>query len=804
MLKFLRGILARLRDDPLETDLTPYRSLLAGIRAVDLSGRTDAELKASASGLKDRPDHEPPENLLIETFSLVNEAVRRTLGLRAFDCQIIAGIVMARGKLAEMATGEGKTLAAVFPACLNALSSRGVHILTFNDYLSRRDAEWMGPVYRFLGLSVAFIRQDMTIPERQKAYNADVTYVTAREAGFDHLRDCLCRNLSGLVHRPLNFCLVDEADSILIDEGRIPLVIAGERTDSKKQPLAMSEIVRQLRPGTDYGSDRKARTVHLTEEGSRKAELLLGRGNLFDIRNIEALTDLNTSLQAEALYHRDRDYIVRDGAIEIVDEFTGRVAENRHWPDGLHMAIEAKEGLKRRSRGRILGSVTLQHFLGSYPRLCGMTATASPSSGEIREFYGLKVAVIPPNKPCVRIDHPDAVFATKQAKSKAVVDEIKRCQASGRPVLLGTSSVAESETIAGLLAEAGVGCRILNARNDEQEAKIVAEAGSLGAVTVSTNMAGRGVDIRLGGSGARTRDIVLELGGLYVIGTNRHESRRIDDQLIGRSARQADPGASRFYLSLEDDLLTRSGIVIPRPLLPANADEPADDPLIAKEIARCQRIVEGRNLDLRKSLWKYSEILELQRRLIQQRRKAVLSDAASSGLLRKAAAGKYRELSGDIGQPALNEIEKNITLFHIDECWADHLAFAAYIREGIHLTGIGGQNPLEEFNRTVTEAFLETQKRIDEEIVKSFLSLDAKGGGLEEFDRPSATWTYTMNDNSLDENLGLLLAGSGNIGLAAGAAFFAGPLLLATLVYRRFFGKKAKSKNPGVNPGEKS
>src|SRR5262245_40969931 len=567
-------------------------------REAELVRASDAELRERAARLRERAE-------LPEVFALVREIARRVLGERPYDVQMLAGIALHEGKLVEMQTGEGKTLAAVAPVALNALGGQGVHVLTYNDYLARRDAEWMGPIYERLGLTVGCVQEGMSTAERHRAYRCDVTYLTVKEAGFDLLRDGLCLDPAAQVHRPFHLGLVDEADSLLIDEARIPLVIAGTLDEIGVDLGRLADIARQMERGIDYDTDEYAYNIFLTDRGVHRAESLLGSGNLFEGDNVRLQAELRNALHAEALLKRDVDYIVRDGRIELVDELTGRVAENRHWPDGLQAALEAKEGLRWQPEGKIFGSITVQHFLRRYPRLCGMTGTARAAAAELADVYGLQVVEIPPNRPCIRVDHPDVIHATREARRRALLDEIAATHATGQPILVGTVSVEESESLAADLREAGIACRVLNAKNDAEEAAIVAGAGALGAVTISTNMAGRGTDIRLGGGGERQRDAVVALGGLLVIGTNRHESRRIADQLRGRAGRQGDPGASRFLISLEDSLLQRCGI---ERLLPARlrqelraagaAGEDArtiDHPAVRREVARVQRIVEGQH-----------------------------------------------------------------------------------------------------------------------------------------------------------------------------------------------------------------
>ncbi|MGB5391269.1 MAG: accessory Sec system translocase SecA2, partial [Thermoanaerobaculia bacterium] len=561
------------------------------------------------------------------------------------------------------ATGEGKTLTAVLHAYLGGLTGRGVHVLTFNDYLAHRDSHWMGPIYRFLGLSVGWVGQGMSVAERQAAYGCDITYVTAKEAGFDLLRSHLASEPGQIVHRPFHRAIVDEADSILIDEARVPLVIAGVLGSPEETPYGLADLVNRLDPDEHFETDEYSRNIELTALGIDRVEGLLDCGNLLAAENVALLTGINCALHAKVLLRRDVEYIVRDGRIQLVDELTGRVVEDRHWPDGLQAALEAKEGLKLRPEGRVLSSITLQHFVRLYPNLAGMTATASPAAEELTRTYGMDVVVIPQNRPSIRIDHSDVVFTHREAKHRALVEEIGRVHATGRPILVGTASVMESEELAALLRPSGIEPQILNARNDEMEAAIIAEAGALGAVTISTNMAGRGTDIRLGGADEGNRPDVVALGGLYVIGTNRHESLRIDQQLRGRAGRQGDPGSSRFFISLEDDLIARYGVrnLIPPKLLLERQDQPLDNPVIRREIARAQRIVEGQNVETRKTLYGYSSVLDEQRKIVQQRREDLLLGRAQSHFA-ELSPGRFQELSTTVDQAVLAEAERQIVL----------------------------------------------------------------------------------------------------------------------------------------------
>ncbi len=750
----LRQVFHRFRGRLIEFDLTPYRRLLAQIdtRDEEIKKYADSRLKVLSSELISRARAGVGlDDLLVEAFALGREVSSRVLGMRHFDVQMFGGIALHQGKLVEMQTGEGKTLAAVLPAYLNALTGRGVHVLTFNDYLARRDAQWMGPVYEFLGLSVGFIKEGMAPRDRRRAYACDITYATAKEGGFDYLRDHLCLSPDDLTHRPFNYAIVDEADSILIDEARIPLVIAGNTDEVVANPYEIAELVRSLRPGADYDTDENARNVYLTDAGLDRVEKALHCDNLPE--NMLLLSQLYQALHAEALLNCDIDYIVREGKVEIVDEFTGRVVEDRHWPHGLQAAVEAKEGLTIQAEGLIRGSITLIHFAQLYPKLSGMTATAQAAAEEFTEFYRLPVVVIPPNRPSIRADVPDLVFVTKEAKHRALVEEIAAVRATGRPILVGTTSVAESEELAEALRRKGVTCQVLNAKNDDLEAQIVAQAGAPRAVTISTNMAGRGTDIRLGGKAGQYHVEVAALGGLYVIGTNRHESRRVDDQLRGRAGRQGDPGSSRFFISLQDDLFERFGIneSLARGVDARSQDKPVDDPEVTAEIAHVQRVIEGQNLEIRKTLWKYSYVIERQRYIVHTRRQNLLTGRTTGSLLQERAPERYQQLLAPFGPVVLDKVERQITLFHIDRCWAEYLDYVAHIRAGIHLMTPADRSPLDEFHVTVGKAFQDLMASIDNSIVETFLSAEITATGLDMekagLKGPTSTWTYLINDH---------------------------------------------------------
>ncbi len=755
------------RGGAVEFDLGRYRRVLARIDEHDFEGADEEQLKIKSGELAARArDGTALDRLLPEAFALVRETSRRVLAMRPFDVQMIAGIAMHQGKLAEMPTGEGKTLAAVAPVYLNALTGRGVHVLTFNDYLARRDAQWMGPVYRLLGLSVGCVQQQPDIAGRKDAYSCDVTYLTAKQAGFDYLRNHLCTDASDLVQRAFHYAIVDEADSILIDEARVPLVIAGSTEAVQADPARAARLIGRLVPDRHFKKDRESRNVQLTEAGLDRMEAELACGNLHDAANLPLLTDLSMALHARVLLTRNVDYIVRDRRVELVDDFTGRVVRDRRWPDGLQAAVEAKEGVPLQPQGAIRGSITLQHFLRLYPKTAGMTATARPAADEFFEFYDMSVVVIPPNRDCIRSDEDDVVFTHRGAKHGSIIAEIVELQRTGRPVLVGTASVVESEELAAGLAEAGVACEVLNAKNDEREAQIVARVGTTGAVTISTNMAGRGTDIRLGGDPPRARDRIVDLGGLYVLGTNRHESRRIDGQLRGRAGRQGDPGSSRFYVSLEDDLVKRFGIrdLIPPKYRTLRQDEPIDDPAVTRVIGRAQRTIEAQTFEIRRTLWRYASLIENQRQAVQGRRQAILKDEVSLDLLTTRAKDRYNELlAAGVGREVLRRVEKRITLLQIDACWADYLTRVADIRENIHLVVLANQSPLDEFHKRVGREYAELLERIDHQIVRTFRSAEIGACGIdldkEGLRGPSSTWTYMINDNPFGDVLQRLFRG---------------------------------------------
>ncbi|HXN84483.1 MAG TPA: preprotein translocase subunit SecA [Candidatus Binataceae bacterium] len=616
------------------------------------------EWKATLSTIEDRErQNEVMQDLLPQVFAAVREASKRTLGQRHFDVQLIGGMVLHEGRIAEMKTGEGKTLVATLPAVLNALSGRGVHVVTVNDYLARRDSEWMGRIYGFLGLTVGVIVHGVSDQDRKIAYNADITYGQNNEFGFDYLRDNMKFNLNDYVQREHNFAIVDEVDSILIDEARTPLIISGASEESTDTYYVVDRVIPRLQKEEHYTIDEKLKTVALTEEGVTKAESLLGIENLYDPRNIIVLHHVNQALKAHTLFKRDVDYVVKDGEVTIVDEFTGRLMPGRRWSDGLHQAVEAKEGVKIESENQTLATITFQNYFRMYKKLSGMTGTADTESVEFREIYNLDVMVIPTNQPMIRIDHHDMVFKTEDEKFDAVIDEIRECSEKGQPVLVGTVSIEKSERVAEKLKKTGIKHFVLNAKNHEREAEIVAQAGRYRAVTISTNMAGRGTDIVLGGNPefmaadevgnrdpndpnfqaalekykkqcAAEREQVLAAGGLHILGTERHESRRIDNQLRGRSGRQGDPGSSRFYISLEDDLLRIFGADRLKGLMGRIGMEdgvPIEHKWISRAIENAQKKVEAHNFDIRKHLLEYDDVMNKQREVVYHRRRELLS-----------------------------------------------------------------------------------------------------------------------------------------------------------------------------------
>ncbi|MFZ2059747.1 MAG: preprotein translocase subunit SecA [Candidatus Binatus sp.] len=645
------------------------------------------EWKAKISAIEDREEREEAMlEILPQVFAVVREAAKRTIGQRHFDVQLIGGMILHQGRIAEMKTGEGKTLVATLPAVLNALSGRGVHVVTVNDYLARRDSEWMGRIYGFLGLTVGVVVHGLTDQERKVAYRADITYGQNNEFGFDYLRDNMKFNIEDYVQREHNFAIVDEVDSILIDEARTPLIISGASEESTDTYYVVDRVIPRLKPEEHYTIDEKMSTVSLTEEGVTRVEQLLGVENLYDPRNILLLHHANQGLRAHTLFKRDVDYVVKDGEVIIVDEFTGRLMPGRRWSDGLHQAVEAKENVKIESENQTLATITFQNYFRMYKKLSGMTGTADTESVEFKEIYNLDVVVIPTNQPMIRIDNHDVVYKTEDEKFDAVIQEIQDCHERGQPVLVGTVSIEKSERVAEKLKKTSVKHYVLNAKNHEREAEFVAQAGRFGAVTISTNMAGRGTDIVLGGNpefmaAAETgtkdpadpnfqaalekyveqckgeREKVLEAGGLHILGTERHESRRIDNQLRGRSGRQGDPGSSRFYMSLEDDLLRIFGADRLKGLMGRigmEDNEPIEHRWISRAIENAQKKVESHNFDIRKHLLEYDDVMNKQREVVYHRRRELLSGASLKDDVLDMCDALIEEIAGAHGN---NEID---------------------------------------------------------------------------------------------------------------------------------------------------
>lgn len=750
----------------------------------DIKKLTDAELREKTDKFKERLGAgETLDDLLPEVFAVVREASVRTLGMRPFDVQLLGGIVLHQGRIAEMKTGEGKTLVATMPVYLNALTGKGVHVVTVNDYLARRDSEWMGKIYNFLGIDVGLIVHGLDFEQRKNAYNADITYGTNNEFGFDYLRDNMVLYKDHMVQRPLNYAIVDEVDSILIDEARTPLIISGQAEESTDIYYKFANFIPRLKQGEDYTVDEKAHSVMPTEKGIKKAETFLKIKNLYDEENMELLHHLQQALKAYALMKRDRDYVVKDGQVIIVDEFTGRLMLGRRYSDGLHQAIEAKEGVKVEHESKTLATITFQNYFRMYKKLAGMTGTAETEEEEFRKIYGLDVVVIPTNKPMIRTDFPDAVYKTERGKFNAVINEIVECHKRGQPVLVGTVSIEKSEILSGMLKKKGVQHEVLNAKHHEKEAEIVAMAGQRAAVTIATNMAGRGTDIVLG-------EGVTDLGGLHIIGTERHEARRIDNQLRGRSGRQGDPGSSRFYVSLEDDLMRLFGsdnIMGIMDRLGMEDDQPIEHSLVTKAIESAQKKVESRNFDIRKHVLEYDDVMNTQREVIYSQRRKVLEkedlkesikqmivevidslldiyagqeihpeewdlkglseyfsdifqtrgrilpheletmtrDELRLALIENALAS-YEKKEAELGTESMRELERYIMLKVVDQKWMDHIDAMDQLREGIGLRVYGQRDPVIEYKMEGYEMFQEMIRNIQEDTLRYLFRLQMK------------------------------------------------------------------------------
>ncbi|TWG20602.1 accessory Sec system translocase SecA2 [Actinoplanes teichomyceticus] len=731
---------------PLSRRLEPIEAREEALKELDDAALTDAAREASD---------------FTEICAVGREAARRAIGQRPYDVQLLGAMALLSGRVAEMATGEGKTLTATIAAYGHTRLGNGpVHVLTVNDYLAKRDATWMEPIYTLLGLTVGWVTESMTPAERREAYAADVTYVSVSEAGFDYLRDQLVTDVADRVQRELATAIVDEADSILIDEARVPMVLAGSVTTESDPVHEAAEIVRKLRKGKDYEVAEDGRSVAFTEAGLKNVEEQLGGVDLYADDQVAHLSAVNVALHAHALLRRDVDYIVRNGGVELIDEMRGRVAQRRRWPDGLQAAVEAKEGLSATAEGEVLNTITVQAYIALYKTVCGMTATAVHVGEQLREYFKLEVAVVPPNTPNIREDDPDRIYSAHDTRDEALVEEIKIAHDKGRPVLIGTLDVKASERLAAQLEAAGVPCHVLNAKNDAEEAAIIAEAGAVGAVTVSTQMAGRGVDIRLGGSDEKDRDKVVELGGLYVIGAGRHDSRRVDDQLRGRAGRQGDPGASVFFVSLEDELVTRhAGEILPAsPRM--DMDGVVHDPQVDYAVEHAQRVAEGVNHEIHRNTWRYSVVTEQQRLLLAERRERLLTSEVAAIMLLEKSPDKAKETDEDV----LSDAARSIALYHLDRLWAEHLAYLSEVREGVHLRALGKLDPLDEFHRSAVPAFQELLTRVEERTIETFEEVDLTDGwepDRAEIVRPSATWTYLVHDNPFGSELDRLIAAVG-------------------------------------------
>ncbi len=750
-----------------EQKINPLEASLKNLSDTSLAGKTLEFKERLGKG-------ETLDDILPEAFAVVREASRRVLGMRHFDVQMIGGIVLHQGKIAEMGTGEGKTLVATAPTYLNALAGKGVHVITVNDYLAKRDSEWMGQVYRFLGLSVGLIVHDLDYRQRKLAYNSDITYGTNNEFGFDYLRDNMVVSLDQMVQRPLHYCLIDEVDSILIDEARTPLIISGPGQKSTDNYYRLAQCVPKLIKDEDYTIDEKQKTVAPTEAGVAKMEKMLGVENLYDTANLELNHLFTQALRAQVMMIRDKDYVVKDGKVIIVDEFTGRLMYGRRYSDGLHQAIEAKEGLQVERESQTLATITFQNYFRMYDKLAGMTGTAKTEEQEFIKIYGLEVVQIPTNKPVQRKDLPDVVFKTKRGKYKAVVREVIRRHETGQPMLIGTTSIEQSEELSRMLKQAGIVHNVLNAKYHELEAHIVAQAGQRGQVTIATNMAGRGTDIVLG-------EGVAELGGLAIIGTERHESRRIDNQLRGRSGRQGDPGSSQFFLSLEDDLMRIFGgdnIKKFMEKMGLDEDEEIKSTMVSNAIRKAQKRVETRNFDIRKYVLEYDDVMNQQRKVLYDERRRILEGEdmkdqimnmvdklIDEGLdtyanaklypeewdfagllkycekyflapgeiklediedlsreeveekLKKCAHDTYDAREASVGPLMMRELEKAIMLKVVDAKWMEHLDDMDMLKEGINLRSYGQRNPIVEYKVEAFDMYEEMQHAMMETII---------------------------------------------------------------------------------------
>ncbi|MHA3021369.1 accessory Sec system translocase SecA2 [Mycobacterium sp. BMJ-28] len=738
-----------------DKDQAKSMSLVRASEAFDekAAGLDDEQLR-KASGLLNLQDL--AESADIPQFlAIAREAAERAIGLRPFDVQLLGASRMLAGDVVEMATGEGKTLAGAIAAAGYAIAGRKVHVISVNDYLARRDAEWMGPLLEAMGLTIGWITAESTPAQRRDAYGCDVTYGSVNEIGFDVLRDQLVTSVDDLVSPSPDVALIDEADSVLVDEALVPLVLAG--TSHRETPrLEIIRLVGELQSGTDYETDAERRNVQLTDTGARKLEASLGGIDLYSEQHVgSTLTEVNVALHAHVLLERDVHYIVRDKAVHLINASRGRIASLQRWPDGLQAAVEAKEGIDITETGEVLDTITVQALINRYPRVCGMTGTALAAGEQLRQFYKLGVSPIPPNTPNIREDESDRVYITAAAKNDAVVEHITEVHATGQPILVGTRDVAESEELHERLVKAGVPAVVLNAKNDAEEAAVIAEAGTLNTVTVSTQMAGRGTDIRLGGSDESEHDPVAELGGLHVIGTGRHYTERLDNQLRGRAGRQGDPGSSVFFSSWEDDVVVAH--LEPNKLpLQIDQDGRITSPKAAALLDHAQRVAEGKLLDLHANTWRYNQLTAQQRAILVDRRNTLLTTDAAREELAERSPKRYEQIAAQVSQERLEEIARLIMLYHLDRGWADHLAYLADIRESISLRALGNQSPLDEFHRMAVDAFASLAADAIEAAQQTFDTANIVDGevglDLSRLARPTSTWTYMIHDDPLADN----------------------------------------------------
>ncbi|MBC6829916.1 accessory Sec system translocase SecA2 [Corynebacterium sp. LK32] len=692
-----------------------------------------------------------------ELLAALREVSQRTLSMRPFDVQLQGALALMEGDVVQMATGEGKTLSGALAAAGFALRGHRVHSVTVNDYLAGRDAQWMQPLFGFLGLSVAAISPQEGPGERRKAYAADIVYAAVNELGFDVLRDRCAPAIEDRVQSPADVVIIDEADSVLVDEALVPLVLAGNEPGTAPTGQ-ITDVVRRLQLGDDYTVDEGRRNVFLTDTGAARVERLLGIGSLYDAEHVgTTLVQVNVALHAHELLQRDVDYIVRDGKVQLIDASKGRVAELQRWPDGLQAAVEAKEGLQVSEGGRILDSMTIQQLVGRYDITCGMTGTATSAGDQFREFYGLHVSVIEPNVPCIRDDEPDRIYATTDDAFAALVDEVVELNGTGRPILVGTRDVAESERLADALVLRGIESSVLNAKNDELEAQVIANAGDIGRVTVSTQMAGRGTDIRLGGADESNRDAVVERGGLCVIGLGKHRTDRLDNQLRGRAGRQGDPGSSVFFVSLDDPVISEGAAGETLSVLPED-DGRVRDKRAYQFIDRAQRVTEATMLSIHATTWKYNKLIGDQREILDERREKLLTTNAAWEELSKLASARAREVEAAAGRDVAEDAAREIMLSHLDRGWSDHLADLDDLRESIHLRALAKESPIDEFHRAAIGAFKSLVNNAVTESVQTFqeVEIDSEGAHLEDtgLARPSSTWTYMVNDNPLSNGGG--------------------------------------------------